>query len=144
MSKTFNSYSDLQKHIEKAIEYGVRDTRDYVYEVINSNIMKYYNEYSPKKYERTYRFFNSLIKLNVTKVANSYVSEVKIDEKYLRSVYPNSSNNVTGEQVANWANTYTHGGTVPGHIAFWNDSLNELGGESGINKLLEINIKKYL
>lgn len=133
----------IERNIKTLSEGGLQDTRDYIFEIAKIHLQEYYDEYSPKYYRRTYQFLESLVKLGVNVKGNSFDIEVKIDEDYLNYEYPGSpqfgERNIpaTGLMVAEWANVGSHGGTVYlGESHFWQDTLDDLGGESGIKKFL--------
>jgi hypothetical protein len=136
-------------------------TRNKIYEAINLSIIEYYKEYKPKKYIRTYRFLDSLVKTEIKKHGREMYCEVKIDEDYLRYTYPPPSTiasgsypqcygrDATGYDVVSWANRQfpndeepggNHGYTVDWgrEDGFWDLSVEELGD---ILLLLKENLK---
>lgn len=144
MAKTVSSMSQLINEIKSRCQKAVQMTRDEIYETIDTYLYAFYGDYSPVLYARTYRFADSLIKLDVSVSGTSVSAEVKIDEGYLGSTY-SSGDSPTGMQVAEAANSGLHGAVglncVPGSISFWNDALNNLGGEAGIEAKLIANLK---
>ena len=48
----------------------------------------------------------------------------------------------TGLEVLSWYNSKSHGGTVKGSHSFWDETIDELGGEQGILNLFKENGKK--
>lgn len=138
---TFNNLNQLEKYIKSQIKLAVQDTRDYIYEMINFYIIKYYGSYSPEQYQRTYQFADSLIKMDVSVNGSSISTEVKINEDFLSMNY---NPTFTGQKVAEYANLGLHGLHVQTDVRFWQDALEELGGEAGIENLLKSNSHKYL
>lgn len=140
-------------------------TRDEMFKVFQKHIDKYYREYRPTVYKRTYKLLNSLIKTNVQFTGIELTCSVKIDEDYLNYEYPHTGffkpsyphdydgRFATGYDVASWANREfpnddepggNHGYTVDvgDGNGFWNDAIDELGGKDGIINLMKKNLKK--
>lgn len=136
---TVTSMAQLEKLINLKVKKAVQMTRDNIYEMINFHLIKYYGDYSPELYERTYRMADSLIKLDVDVSGTSISAEVKIDEGYLNSGYPTGT--WTGRDVVASAQNGLHGGRVHGDTAFWVNAIDELGGKSGIKALLISNLR---
>ena len=78
------STSQLKSLLQSRISKAVGMTCDYVYFVFRKHLEKYYNEYDPNYYQRTYSFLNSLIKTEVIQKGNSLSCQIKIDEDYLK------------------------------------------------------------
>lgn len=144
------------KHFNSKASEAIRLTQDEIYEVIQRKIDDYYKEEvfrgrksnEPLVYERTYTFLNSLIKTDISVNNNTISCSVEIDENFLKYKYPGSNSSggfqATGLDVVNWANEELHGGNVEGNIKIWKDAISELGGEAGIKKRLEKNLRKVL
>lgn len=137
------------------------DTRQIVFDAIHKSIAEYYNEYEPKKYERTYKFLNSLVKTKIVRTGNTLSCEVKIDEDYLEYNYPYTGlfepsyphhydgRFAQGIDVVNWANNKfpdddeaggTHGYTIVGNSGgFWDRAMEDIGN---ILVLLKQNLSK--
>ena len=147
MARSFTSMSELLAEIKKKISEAVEMTRDDIYQTIMKNITDWYGAYSPTMYERTNKFADSLIKLDVSFSGNNISANVKIDDGFLGSAY-SSGNRPTGLNVAQTAAEGGHGATgsgfmnVPGNVKFWTDALDKLGNEEGIKGLLIQNLKK--
>jgi hypothetical protein len=152
------------KHIKARISKAVEKTAKEVYKVIDRYIKDYYKEQVfgsdengnpissiPEYYDRTYKFLNSLVSSNVINVNNKITVKVGLSDDYLGYEYPGytgddetfkrSNVRATGLDVATWANTELHGGSVKGGIRFWDDAIDELGGMQGIKKKLIENIR---
>lgn len=145
MAKKLTSVSALYDEIRERIAQAVQMTRDEIYSTIDDYIMAWYSDYSPSMYERTYKFADSLIKLDVSINGNNISTEVKIDEGYLGSVYQTGIH-PTGMDVAESADSAYHGivgyNGVQGNIRFWHDAIENMGGEAGIKAMLVSNLKK--
>ena len=89
----------------------------------------------------------TILQTNVT-LENGFVScSVQIDDNYLKYQYPGNpswedNQTATGANVMGWANEGLHGGTVSGGEPLWDSAMQELGGKSGIMKIIEKNFKK--
>lgn len=136
-------YEDIRKRAAKAVQM----TRDEIYHTIQVYLLAWYGDYDPTMYKRTYKFANSLVKLDVDVIGNSIHTEVKIDEDYLNFHYPSGSS-PTGLQVATSADKGYHGAdglremSGETELSFWTQAIDEgLGGEAGIETLLQKNLK---
>lgn len=165
MAQTIKSISELKRVFQNRASYAARITRDEMFKVFQKHIDKFYGEYKPTVYKRTYKFLNSLIKTDITLSGNELSCSVRIDEKYLNYEYPYTQRFkpsyphhydgrfASGYDVASWANgkfpwdDYSggkHGYTVDvgSGNGFWNDAIEELGGKQGIINLMKRNLKK--
>ena len=147
MTQKIKSMSELKKILQNRATQALKLTRDEMFKVFQKHIDEYYSEKVfrggtsaiPAMYNRTYKLLNSLIKTDVVQTGYEIACKVQLDEDYLNYTYEKGA---TGLDVATYANTKTHGGTVSGDIEIWNDAIEELGGKSGIMKLLKSNLKK--
>ena len=141
----------LQSYIASALE----KTQIEIYDVIQESISEYYKEYTPKYYDRTYKFLNSLVKPKVEIKGDTIECEVKIDEAYLRYHYPGSNFEynypATGRDVTNWANRAVPGAGNHGYtvdigrdVGFWDEGIQTLGGEIRIIRMLVYNLETRL
>lgn len=136
--------------LERYAASALKKTQQEIYDAIQESIYEYYREYTPEFYDRKFKFMNSLIKTDIIRKGNSLSCEVKIDESYLHYSYPNNGGSqVTGLEVAQWANRDVsgygnHGGTVDigRDDGFFDIGLQDLGGKAGIMALLKNNLIK--
>ncbi len=144
------SIAQLKSLLEKRIQQALILTQEEIYDTIQKHLERFYDDYDPVYYERTYQFLNSLIKTNIEQKGNSISCSVQLDEDYLKYHYPGNpgwSGNVPadGIDVATWANdpshVHTHGYTVSGNVAWWSDAMEELGGRDGILNIMKKNLK---
>lgn len=145
--------NDLNKIIEKKMQEAISLTHADISKVLQYHIDRYYSDCIPSVYKRTNILKEkSLVKLDIVKTSNGYSCEVGFDDDYLNYRYPdtwvdipNSSiqnTPATGYDVLNWNNNGGwHGGTVEGDVEIWDDAIAELGGRSGILKLLKQNLQ---
>ena len=54
------TYSELYKVLEKATENAIDKVAIDIENLINDFLQKWYDDYNPKVYQRTYQFLNSL------------------------------------------------------------------------------------
>jgi len=154
MVTVIKSASQLQKVLETKAHQAIMLSQAEIYEVIQKHMENYYNEAvfkngsaEPSFYSRTYRFLNSLIQTNII-VENGLVScGVQIDDNYLKYQYSGNpswdgNQTATGADVISWANEGLHGGTIGGGEPLWDNAIQELGGKSGIMRIIEKNLKK--
>ena len=151
MKKYIRNKKDLYDMLEVIAYKMLVLTRDKIHEEINNAIKLYYAEYTPKKYERTERFLNSLVKTEIKTRGKEMWCEVKISESYLNYGYPHTGTFkpsyphdydgrfAMGRDVVNWANRkYPHDdrpGKKHGYTkeaktysdGFWDGSMKELG-----------------
>lgn len=153
---TIRNQKELQKVLNVYLQKALQETQKIVYDVIDSSIKQFYDEYDPVVYSRTGKFLNSLVSTNIIKKENSYTCEVKIDEDYLKYSYPGNpdwAGNVpaTGYSVAKWADRQSiafdggnHGYTVDAgrEDGFWNSAIEELGDIPGLIKIFKENLIK--
>lgn len=140
MATVIKSISDLTKIIESRIQQALKMTQQEIFEVVQHHITDYYHEYSPRMYQRTWEFLNSLIKTEIVKSSNGVSCSVEIDKDYLSYRYQGGA---TGLNVVTYANQHSHGGVYDDDFGqFWDDAMAELGLEPGIKYLMKSNLKK--
>jgi hypothetical protein len=133
------SFKDVEKFMEQKITYALKQTQNEVYKVIQDFIRQYYDEQvfydgnvmtnKPNYYERTFAFFNSLVKSEVKHQGNKYWCEVYIDPMQL-DYYANSGLEVLEMINRGYhADTSMNNGTyetpynIHSEIHFWDDAL---------------------
>ncbi len=162
MSQIIKNGKDLDKLLQQIAYKMLAKTQNEIYEAIDKSIKEYYLEYTPRVYDRTYQFLNSLVKTEIKQSGNKLWCEVKIDEDYLNSVYPYTGKFIPsyphhydgrfamGIDVVNWANRKfpdddspggNHGYTIDAgrDDGFWDDALEDVGD---IILLLKKNLKE--
>lgn len=162
MEKIIKNSQELNKLLKQIAYKMLSKTRDEVYDAIDKSIKEYYTEYTPTIYERKYRFLNSLVKTEIKQKGNELWCEVKIDEGYLKYIYPYTGKFdpsyphehdydgrfAMGIDVVNWANRQypddddnggNHGYTRDSkrETGFWDGAIDELGD---ILKILRKNL----
>lgn len=148
MAQIVKGMSELKKILQKKASQALEMTRDEMFKVFQKHINEYYSEKVfkgdtsaiPAMYENTYKLLNGLIKTDIVQSGLEFSCKVQLDKDYLNYIYEKNAN---GLDIATYANTKTLGGTIKVDIGIWNDAIEELGGKSGIMKLLKSNLKKY-
>lgn len=146
---------DLDKVFEPYLEKAMILTRDEIFEVVSRKVSDYYNEPVfqhdptdvPDYYQRTGNLMESLTATHISKSGNMMEFRVGWDDDYLTFRYPkgfgkSKYNGITGLQVLQSFNSGTHGYTVDGEHNYWDEALDELGGEQGIINRFKANCKK--
>lgn len=133
---------DVEYYIGQKITYALKQTQNIIYNVIQDFIRQYYAEQvfydengsetnKPKIYERTFQFFNSLVKSEIKHKGNEYWCEVYIDPEQL-DYYAHD-----GLEVLQMINSGYHAyigmnngvynapRNIYSQINFWDDSIDE-------------------
>jgi len=112
---------ELAKALQPVMMGLVNQLADEVYKALNYFLNDYYIGWTPDSYRRTEDFLRSAVKTEAKMKGNKCIASVYID-------YDSMDNyvNVTGYQVATWANTGTHGGlSVNDKPHVWDDTMDE-------------------
>lgn len=110
---------ELAKALQPAMLGMVNQLADNVYKTLNYFLNDYYTGWTPTSYQRTKDFLYSAVKTEAKMVGNKCVASVYIDYESMDNYV-----NVTGYQVATWANTGYHGGLSVNHKPHvWDDTM---------------------
>lgn len=137
--------NDLIKILDARVSQALKMTQTEIYKAFQESLSEYYHEpvfhggSTPKQYDRLYKMLNSIVRTDIVKSGGGFSCTVEVNEAYLNYTYPGGA---TGQEVWEWANANTHGGTVEGNLEVWNNAINNLGGEQGIINLMKQNLKK--
>lgn len=150
-----NNMKDIEKMVNKYIVKAMELTRDEIFEVVSRKVSDYYNEEVfehpphdiPDYYQRTGNLMESLTASHITQHGNLFEFRVGWDSEYLSFRYPKGFgksryNGITGLQVLQAFDSGTHGYTVSGSHNYFQEALDELGGESGIINRFKTNCKR--
>lgn len=153
--KIIQNIKDLDKVFEPYLEKAMILTRDEIFEVVSRKVSDYYNEPVfqhnptdvPDYYQRTGNLMESLTATHISKSGNYMEFRVGWDDDYLTFRYPkgfgkSKYNGITGLQVLQAFDSGTHGYTVSGSHNYFQEALDELGGELGIINRFKANCKK--
>ncbi len=110
---------ELAKALQPVMMGLVNRMADEVYKTLNYFLNDYYTGWTPSSYRRTKDFLYSAVKTEAKIVGNKCVASVYIDYDSMDEYV-----NTTGYQVAQWANTGTHGGLSVNHKPHvWDDTM---------------------
>lgn len=102
----FKNEKQLKDFLMSKCKDALINTQEQVYRILEKFMQKYYADYSPELYERTYQLYRSLIKCEITPTPNGYKTEVGFDIgglQYMSGAQP------SGEQVMKAASNGYHG-----------------------------------
>ena len=121
MAIRISNMDQLAKALQPMMMNMVNQMADRVYETLNYFLNEYYTGWTPTSYQRTQDFLHSAVKTDAKMVGNRAVASVYIDYDSMDDYV-----NVTGYQVAEWANTGLHGGLSVNHKPHvWDDTMDE-------------------
>lgn len=96
---------ELEKYLLEQSRQLCEFASEEVYEAINFFLARYYSEWKPSSYTRSFDLLHSAFKTEVKRKGNGYYVVVGIDYESL-----NNYENATGFEVINFANNALHGG----------------------------------
>lgn len=121
MTVHVKNMKELNKALQPVMKGMVDKMAERVYETLNYFLEDYYAGYDPVSYQRTKDFLFSAIKVDAQPYKGGVRACVYIDTDAM-----NSYRNVSGYQVAKWANEGLHGGMEVGHRSHvWDDTMDE-------------------
>ena len=119
MAIHINNMNELAKALQPVIVGMVDKLVNEVYETLNYFLNDYYTGWTPDSYSRTKDFLYSAVKTEAKMIGDKCVAYVYIDYDSM-----NDYVNVTGYQVATWANEGLHGGLSVSHEPHvWNNTI---------------------
>jgi hypothetical protein len=154
---TFKTMEELETYILSKSKVAVEQAKEKIFNIIRKVLKKFYTEFEPEVYVRTYQLFCSLVKTDVKPTVNGWMAEVYFDISaldYARRIVPSgttwsSNNTFHGES---WSDENTkwvletamtgfrpHGGYATG-TAIWEKSMNILS-PNGVEMLKKELIK---
>ena len=121
MAVHVKNMKELAKALQPALLKMTDQLADRVYENLNYFLLDYYEGYDPVSYQRTKDFLYSAVKVEAKPYKGGVKASVYIDYDSLTGY-----RNVSGYQVAKWANEGLHGGIEVDHKPHvWNDTMRE-------------------
>ena len=81
---TFKNENELKSFLLNKCQIAVAKAENKIYAIIKEFLIKYYQDYDPILYERTYQLLHSLVKSNIRKTRSGYEAEVYFDIDGLR------------------------------------------------------------
>lgn len=103
---TFKNEKQLKNFLLKKCQVALAKTQEKVYKIIDLHIQKFYADYDPETYQRTYQLMHSLVKGNIHSTGSGYEAEVYFD---LSSIGYDTGRQPSGEQVMGAAAYGGHG-----------------------------------
>lgn len=79
----FDNMDELINHVHDEAIGVLNNVKWHIRDILEKFLDKYYDEYDPDFYERTYQLYSSLIMTDIKKVGNLYVAEVYFDASKL-------------------------------------------------------------
>lgn len=131
MAVHIKNMKELNKALQPVMMGMVNKMAERVYETLNYFLLDYYAGYDPSSYQRTKDFLYSAVKVDAHPYKGGVRASVYIDTDAM-----NSYQNVSGYQVAQWANEGLHGGIEVDHKPHvWDDTMRETIGNGELLKL---------
>lgn len=142
--------AQLRKFLMTKCSKAVASAEKQVHKELADNLNQFYAEFEPEEYIRTGALLNSLESTGVTQVGDdSIVAEVGFNTpNYEKGWVPLQSG---GYGLACWSDQkildtamtgdLPHGGYKDG-TAVWTESMNNLGGKQGVERLIKQELKK--
>lgn len=131
MAVHIKNMKELNKALQPVMMGMVNKMAERVYETLNYFLLDYYAGYDPSSYQRTKDFLYSAVKVDAHPYKGGVRASVYIDTDAM-----NSYQNVSGYQVAQWANEGLHGGIEVDHKPHvWQDTLDETVNNGELLKL---------
>lgn len=119
MARRISSMNDLQAALQPIMTKLVDQLAERVYETLNYYLNDYYTGWTPDSYRRTEAFLRSAVKVDAYPYKGGAKASVYIDYNSMDDYV-----NVTGYQVAEWADTGLHGGLSVSHKPHvWDDTM---------------------
>lgn len=131
MAKHIRNMNELAKAMQPVLLKMTDQLADRVYETLNYFILDYYKGYEPSSYQRTQDYLHSAIKVDAHPYKGGVRASVYIDTDAM-----NSYRNVSGYQVAKWADEGLHGGLEVDHKPHvWQDTIDNTVNNGELLKL---------
>lgn len=119
MARRISNMNDLQAALQPIMTKLVDQLAERVYETLNYYLNDYYTGWTPDSYRRTEAFLRSAVKVDAYPYKGGAKASVYIDYNSMDDYV-----NVTGYQVAEWADTGLHGGLSVSHKPHvWDDTM---------------------
>lgn len=131
MAKHISNMNELAKALQPVMLKMVDQLADRVYETLNYFLQDYYSGYEPSSYQRSKDFLFSAVKVDAHPYKGGVRASVYIDYDSLTGY-----RNVTGYQVAKWADDGKHGGIEVDHKPHvWQDTMDNTVNNGELLKL---------
>lgn len=123
------TYGELNKRLNRLVRDGMKKVTKFATNEVKSTIRTYYDEFNPKRYNRTNQFLNSVVTEEVQLIGDTWFSSVAIDYEDMSYVYDYGEDMLfqgNGYEVVVAANRGEHGVETVGYLSkkcFWDDAL---------------------
>lgn len=129
---TFKNEVQLKSFLLKKCKTALINAQEKVYKIIDLHVQRFYADYAPEMYERTYQLMHSLVKSNIRSTGNGYEAEVYFD---LGSIGYSTGAQPSGKQVMGAAAYGGHGAAglkvvYGGGADIWNTPKDILDAEA--------------
>lgn len=116
------TYNELFANMSAVLIQGLNQEGFYSAAVITEFIQKYYDEYDPSSYRRTFQFLDSVVNSKVFTEGGKYIVDIYIDWQNIHYKYSDT------KQIIEWANEGLHGGydVTDEKSHFWDDAMTSL------------------
>ena len=101
----FNNEKELEDFLLPKLKNALIKAQDKVHRVVDMYMQRFYADYNPVWYKRTYELMHSLVKGEIKKNGNGYIAKVYFDLDYLYK----TGSKPSGEQVMDAAAYGGHG-----------------------------------
>ncbi len=124
----FKNEKELEQFILKKSRLALLKAQEEVYKIIKDFIRRFYADYSPDRYHRTYQLLQSLVQSRIVSDGSGYKAEIYFNLDALSY----DGGNPSGEQVMAAASQGLHGaiGKIPN--SKYNSDFQYIPGNSGI------------
>lgn len=138
--------AELKAILLPKIKESVRQTQMQVYDIIDTVLQDFYNDYTPEQYHRTYQLLHSLVHSEIEEIPNGYRATVYFD--YTKIDYTNRKfkKKWSGEKEMEFGGVRgLRGYRGKGHSIpirapkFWLDPKNEI--DNKVKSMLLANLK---
>lgn len=129
----FKNQNELERFLLQKSRLALLKSQEKVYTIIKQFVYKYYSDYDPVLYERTYQLLRSLVQSRIVSDAKGYKAEIYFNVDGLRYV---TGEQPSGKQVLDAAASGGHGASglyiVSGNtgVSVWNDPIQKLDAET--------------
>jgi len=137
---TIHSSSELKSVLLPKIKQAIGVTQSQIYNIIDDLLQRFYEEYTPEQYKRTYQLLRSLVVTKIEETTNGYKAIVYFD--YTKLKYKDWSG---GKEMEFGGVRGLHGYRGKDHsipikgTAFWSDSKKEI--DNKVIDMLIANLK---
>lgn len=105
---TFKNEAQLKNFLLQKCKSAIIKAQERVYKILDLYMQRFYDDYDPVMYERTYQLMHSLVKSDIAFTGNGYTAEIYFDMSKLNYL---TGRQPSGEQVVDAAAYGGHGAT---------------------------------